>query len=455
MYNLKYIRENTGELRTGLNKRGEGWRLAPILELDEKRRALIAQVEAMKAERNQKSRMIGEIMKARTQKAAVETEKQKLGKVDFGGESILDISDEEVSRLRENVKLVGEEIKRFDEELKEIEEEMDKRITWLPNLPHQSTPVGADESANITVKEWGDKLETYFPLKDHVDLGLDLNILRFDIASKVTGHGFPLYVGKGAALERALINFMLDLHTKDHGFTEINPPLMVNRDSLFATGQIPKLEEDMYRCRDDELYLIPTAEVPVTNMYRDMTLEEKELPLNLCAFTPCFRREAGSYGKETRGFLRVHQFNKVEMVKFVKPETSYEELEKITGYAEKVLELLEVPYRRIELCTGDLGFSAAKCYDLEVWSPANQKYLEASSCSNFEDFQARRAKIRYRPAGGGKAEFVHTLNGSGLATSRLMVALMENNQTEEGTIMVPKALVPYVGFTIIDNPKRD
>jgi len=422
MYSLKYIRENTGELRTGLNKRGEGWRLTPILELDEKRRVLISKVEVMKAERNAKSREIGELMKRK----------------------------ENADELRSAVKEIGDHIKRFDDELKEIEEDMEARIAWLPNLPHSSTPVGPDEKHNVVRKECGEKLEAYFPVKDHIELGASLGILDFETAAKITGHGFALYKGKGAALERALINFMLDLHTKEHGYTEIMPPLMVNRDSLFATGQIPKLEVDMYRCKDDELYLIPTAEVPITNMLREVTLNEKDLPIYYCGFTPCFRREAGSYGKETRGFLRVHQFNKVELVKFVLPQTSYEEHEKLTLNAERVLELLEIPYRRLELCSGDLGFSAAKCYDLEVWSPANKKYLEASSCSNFEDFQAKRAKIRYRSSVGGKTEYVHTLNGSGLATSRLMVALLENNQTEEGTVMVPKALVKWTGFANID-----
>ena len=422
MYKLKYIRDNTAVLRTALNKRGEGYRLTTILELDEKRRVLISSVESMKAERNQKSRAIGEMIKR----------------------------GEDAEEIKASVKSMGDAIKRFDDELKEIEGEMDERISWLPNIPHETTPVGADETGNIVRKEWGEKLEAYFPVKDHIDLGKDLNILDFDRASKITGHGFPLYIGKGAALERALINMMLDLHTREHGYREISPPLMVNRDSLFATGQIPKLEEDMYRCRDDDLYLIPTAEVPVTNMHRNEVFKEKNLPVYYCAFTPCFRREAGSYGKETRGFLRVHQFNKVELVKFVHPDTSYDEHEKLTLNCERVLELLEIPYRRLELCTGDLGFSAAKCYDLEVWSPANDKYLEASSCSSFEEFQARRADIRFKPEDGGKAQYVHTLNGSGLATSRLMVSLLENNQTEEGTVMVPKALVPYTGFSIID-----
>ena len=423
MYSLKFIRENSELLRVSLEKRGEAVRLDPILELDEKRRAILLQVEALKAERNRKSRQIGAMMKS--------------------GEK------DQTDTMRTEVKAFGEEIKRFDEELRAIEAKLNDKISWLPNIPHESTPVGNDESANVEIKQWGEKLEAYFPIKDHLDLGKALGIIDFERAAKVTGSGFPFYIGKGAALERALINFMLDLHTKEHGYTEVFPPFMVNRESLFSTGQIPKLEEDMYRCRDDELYLIPTAEVPITNFHRGETFSEKDLPVNYVGYTACFRREAGSYGKETRGFLRVHQFNKVELVKFVHPDDSYEELEKLTRDSETVLEMLEIPYRRLELCTGDLGFAASKCYDLEVWSPAGEKWLEASSCSNFEDFQARRANIRFKPVEGKKARFIHTVNGSGLATSRLIVALLEHYQTEEGTVMVPKALVPYTGFSII------
>ena len=421
MYQLKYIRDNTDELAEGLRKRSEAGKLEPILHLDEKRRSIISEVEALKAERNASSRQIGDLIKK--------------------GES----PDE----MKAQVKSIGEKIKAFDDELKVIEAEMDEKISWLPNIPHESVPLGKSEADNVERKVWGEHPTFHFPVKDHVDLGKDLGILDFERGAKVAGSGFPLYLGKGATLERALINFMLDLHTKEHGYKETLPPLMVNRESLFGTGQIPKLEEDMYRCRDDELYMIPTAEVPITNMHRDENIPEKNLPIYYAGFTACFRREAGSYGKETRGFLRVHQFNKVEMVKIVHPDTSYEEHEKLTLNAERVLEMLEIPYRRLELCTGDLSFAAAKCYDLETWSPANDKYLEASSCSNFEDFQAKRLNLRYKPSGGGKNPFVHTLNGSGLATSRLMVSLMECNQTEEGTIMVPKVLVPYTGFSVI------
>lgn len=421
MYSLKFIRDNTETLRRGLEKRGDASRLNEIFQLDEKRRKILAEVEILKAERNTKSREIGKIKKQ-------------------GGNT---------DDLQMYVRSLGEKIKGFDEDLKTVEAKLNEAISWLPNLPHEFVPLGKEPSDNVVRREWGEKPEFHFSAKDHLELGASLRILDFERGAKIAGSGFPLYTGRGATLERALINFMLDLHVRQHGYREVFPPFMVNRESLFATGQIPKLEDDMYKCRDDELYLIPTAEVPITNMHRDEIFAERELPVCYAAFTACFRREAGSYGRETRGFLRVHQFNKVELVKFTIPEKSYEELEKLTLDAERVLELLEIPYRRIELCAGDLGFSAAKCYDLEVWSPLEEKWLEASSCSNFEDFQARRARIKYRPEGGGKAQYVHTMNGSGLATSRLMVALLENNQTEEGTIMVPKALVPYTGFAVI------
>ena len=421
MYQLKYIRENSDKLAEGLRKRGESGKLEAILELDEKRRVIISEVETLKAERNASSRQIGEMIK----------------------------KGENADNIRLEVKSIGDKIKGLDDDLKTIESEMDEKISWLPNIPHESVPIGKSEADNVVRKTWGELPNFNHPIKDHVELGKDLGILDFERGAKVAGSGFPLYVGKGAALERALINFMLDLHTKEHGYKEIIPPFMVNRESLFGTGQIPKLEEDMYRCRDDELYLIPTAEVPITNMHREENIPEKKLPLYYAGYTACFRREAGSYGKETRGFLRVHQFNKVELVKIVHPDTSYDEHEKLTLNAERVLEMLEIPYRRLELCTADLSFAAAKCYDLETWSPANEKYLEASSCSNFEDFQAKRLNLRFKPSGGGKNPFVHTMNGSGLATSRLMVSLLECNQTEEGTIMVPKVLVPYTGFAII------
>ncbi|MCK5086960.1 MAG: serine--tRNA ligase, partial [Melioribacteraceae bacterium] len=323
---------------------------------------------------------------------------------------------------------------------------------WVPNLPHESVPVGKTENDNIEVRTWlpeGFTFENEEPILDHVELGKKLNLLDFERGAKISGSGFPVYVGKGATLERALINFMIDYHLDKHSYTEIMPPFLVNEDSMKGTGQIPKMKEDMYHCEKDDLYPIPTAEVPITNMYRSEVLNEDELPIKFVGYSACFRREAGSYGKESKGFLRVHQFNKVEMVKFVKPETSYDELEKLVVDVEDILQALKIPYRIIELCTGDLSFASAKCYDIETWSPAENKWLEASSCSNFVNFQARRSSIRFRQSENKKLDFVHTLNGSGLATSRLMVSLLENYQTPEGKIIVPKVLQKYTGFEII------
>jgi len=324
---------------------------------------------------------------------------------------------------------------------------------WVPNLPHTSVPVGKTADDNVETHRWlpeGFSLELEEPVLDHIELGKKLNILDFERGAKITGSGFPVYVGKGARLERALISFMLDYHIDKHGYTEIIPPLFVNAESMKGTGQLPKMADDMYYTEKDDLYAIPTAEVPITNMHRSEILNEDQLPINYTGYTPCFRREAGSYGADSKGFLRVHQFNKVEMVKFVKPETSYNELDSLVNDVKDILHELEVPYRILELCTGDLSFGAAKCFDIETWSPAEQKWLEASSCSNFESFQARRAKIRYKGKDSKGTEFVHTLNGSGLATSRLMVSIMENYQTPEGKIIVPKVLQKYTGFEIID-----
>jgi seryl-tRNA synthetase len=344
---------------------------------------------------------------------------------------------------------VGEQIKALDDELKEVEVGLEKILHWIPNVPHSSVPIGKDPSSNVEVRQWGKKVIHDFPALNHLEIGEKLNILDFKRGAKITGSGFPLYKGWGARLERALINFMLDLHVKKHGYQEIFPPFVVNAMSMFGTGQLPKMAEDMYYVNLDELYLIPTAEVPVTNIHRDEILDESQLPICYAAYSACFRREAGSYGKETKGFLRVHQFNKVELVKFVHPETSYLEHETLLKNAEEVLQLLEIPYRVIELCSGDLSFAAAKCYDIEVWAPVEGRWLEVSSCSNFEDFQARRANIRFRRGPGTKPEFVHTLNASGVATSRLIVAILENYQTDEGTIRVPKVLRPYLEVDII------
>ena len=317
-------------------------------------------------------------------------------------------------------------------------------------MPHSTTPIGKDATENTEVKTWGEKPEYDFKVLNHVELGERLNILDFPRGGKVTGSGFPVYKGAGATLERALINFMIDFHLKNHNYTEIFPPFMANRDSMFGTGQLPKLADDMYYCEKDELFLIPTAEVPVTNLYRDEILMGDLLPLKYVAYSACFRREAGSYGRETRGFLRVHQFNKVEMVNFVHPDDSERVHENLLNEATEILEALNIPYRVLLLCSGDLSFAAAKCYDIETWSPAEVKWLEASSVSNFMEFQARRANIRFRPEKGAKPQFVHTLNGSGLATSRLMVSLLECNQTDEGTILIPEILIPYMhGQTVI------
>ena len=356
----------------------------------------------------------------------------------------------DATELIEEMRKVSDEIKAIDSELKKVELELENFLLWVPNIPHESVPIGKDKEDNVVVRTWGEIQEFDFEIKDHLTLGKKLGIIDFECGAKLTGSGFPVYIGKGATLERALINFMLDLHIQKHGYVEVFPPFLVNEASMRGTGQIPKLKDDMYYCPEDDLYLIPTAEVPVTNIHRDEILDISELPKKYVAYSACFRREAGSWGRETRGFLRVHQFNKVELVKFTTPESSYDELEALVRDAEEVLQLLNIPYRVVLLCTGDMSFSSAKTYDIEVWSPAEKKWLEASSCSNFEDFQARRMNIRFRRDKKSKPEFVHTLNGSGLATSRLMVALLENYQTPEGKVIVPKVLHKYTGFTIIE-----
>jgi seryl-tRNA synthetase len=424
MLDIKLIRENPDFVRKGLAAKKEKDRIGEILTLDEERRSLIFAVEELKARKNQASAKIPQMKKA----------------------------GEDASALLAEMKGVSDEITAKDKRVTEIEDAINNILAYIPNLPHESVPVGMSAEENVEVRRWlpeGYKFEPEFKVLDHIQLGKKLNILDFERGAKITGSGFPVYKGKGATLERALINFFLDMHINDHGYEEIFPPFLVNRDSMKGTGQIPKMEEDMYFIEKDGLYPIPTAEVPITNIYRDEVLPEKELPVKYAGYSACFRREAGSYGKDSKGFLRVHQFNKVEMVKFVQPETSYDELEKLVKDAEDILQALQVPYRILMLCTGDLSFSAAKCYDIEVWSPAEQKWLEASSCSNFEAFQARRANIKYRKEETKKLEYIHTLNGSGLATSRLMVSLLENCQTPEGTIVIPKPLQKYTGFSII------
>ena len=425
MLDIKFIRENSEIVKQGILNKNEKNTVDLILKVDSKKRELLTRTEELKAKRNSVSQEVGRLKKA--------------------GQNADDIVAE--------MKQVSEDIKRLDEQLRNIDEDLNELILWVPNLPHPSVPVGKSAEDNIETKQWipeGFTFENEYPVLDHIELGKKLNILDFERGAKISGSGFPVYLGKGARLERALINFMLDYHLDKHGYTEIIPPLLVNRDSMRGTGQIPKLEEDMYHCEKDDLFLIPTAEVPITNMHRNEVINESDLPINYTGYTPCFRREAGSYGKDSKGFLRVHQFNKVEMVKFVKPETSYNELNNLVNDVEDILHELKIPYRILELCTGDLSFAAAKCYDIETWSPAEGKWLEASSCSNFESFQARRASIRYRKSEDKKLEFIHTLNGSGLATSRLMVSILENYQTPEGKIVVPKVLQKYTGFTIID-----
>lgn len=424
MFDIRLIRENPEFVKTGLKNKNEKDRVDEVLQLDARRRELILENDQLKAQRNNASAQVGQMKKS-------------------GGDA---------SAIIAEMKTVSDRITQNDGTLRGIEEELDAIMLSIPNLAHSSVPVGKSSEENVEVRHWlpeGFSFDAPEGTLDHVALGKKLDILDFERGTKLSGSGFPLYKNQGATLERSLINFMLDFHLKHHGYNEIFPPFLVNAASMTGTGQLPKMADDMYTIERDGLYPIPTAEVPITNIYRDEILAEKELPIKYVGYSACFRREAGSYGKESKGFLRVHQFNKVEMVKFVKPEHSYDELEALVKDAEDILQALKVPYRILMLCSGDLSFSAAKCYDIETWSPAENRWLEASSCSNFENFQARRANIRYRREDNKKLEFLHTLNGSGLATSRLMVSLLENNQTPEGKIIVPQALQHYTGFKVI------
>ena len=424
MLDIKFIRENPDLVRKGLSNKNAKDIVDEVIALDEERRSFIAKTEDLKAKKNQVSSQIPQLKKA----------------------------GQDTSAIFAEMKRVGDEIALLDGQLNDVESKLEGILRNTPNIAHSSVPVGKTAEDNVEVCRWlpeGFTFENDFKVLDHVELGKKLSLLDFERGTKISGSGFPLYTGKGASLERGLINFMLDFHLQNHGYTEIMPPILVNRESMLGTGQIPKMEEDMYLIEKDGLYPIPTAEVPITNIHREEILQEKDLTIKYVGYSPCFRREAGSYGKESKGFLRVHQFNKVEMVKFAKPDNSYDELEAMVKDAEDILQALNVPYRILMLCTGDLSFSAAKCYDIETWSPAENKWLEASSCSNFEAFQARRANIRFRREETKKNEFIHTLNGSGLATSRLMVSLLENNQTPEGKVVVPKALQKYTGFEII------
>ncbi len=425
MLDIQRIRNEPGVVTAGIKRKGVEVDISEIQELDKQWRELLADTDTLRHQRNKTSQEISQMAKE--------------GK-DF-------------SAIREQMKAIAEEIRNKEETLREIEAAIHEKMLWIPNLPHESAPDGLDPKNNVEIRQWGmDKRTFDYPLKDHLELGEALDILDFPRGSKVAGSGFPLYKGLGASLERALLNFMLDVQVKERGYREVFPPFIVNRDSMVGSGQLPKMEGDMYHCEVDDLFLVPTAEVPITNLHRDEILREEQLPVKYAGYSACFRREAGSYGKDTRGFLRVHQFNKVELVKFVHPEQSYQELESLLADAELILQMLEIPYRVMDLCAGDLSFAASKCYDIEVWAPAEQAWLEASSCSNFEDFQARRMNIRFRPVDSKKTQFVHTLNGSGLATSRLMVALLENFQTDEGTIAVPEVLRPYLGESMIGFP---
>lgn len=429
MLDINVIRQHPEEVAAMLHQRqlaSEEPKLRLLLDFDKERKELVQRSDEQKALRNRVSKEIADIKKR-------------------GGGS----PEELIVRM----KSVSEEIAGMDTLLGRIEEDMENILLALPNKLHPSVPSGRSALDN---QLFGDPVtfthDLDFPLKNHLELGRSLHILDFERGAKVAGAGFPVYTGKGARLERALINFMLDLHTGRHGYTEIFPPFFVNQESLRGTGQWPKFADQVYHMPEDNLYAIPTAEVPVTNLHRGEMLNPGELPISYAAYSACFRREAGSYGKDTRGFLRVHQFNKVEMVKFTRPEESYSALEEIRGHAEAILCALKIPYRVLLLCSGDISANATKCYDIEVWSPAEEKYLEASSCSNFEDYQARRANIRFKPDSKSKPEFVHTLNGSGLATSRLMVSLLEHYQTSEGSVMVPDVLRHYTGFDEIRAP---
>jgi seryl-tRNA synthetase len=421
MLDLKFIRENFASVEAGARKKNAKIDLSPFPILDEKRRGLLKQTEDLKALRNRVSEEISQAKKK-------------------GGDAA-----DKIAEMKE----VGERIKALDDELKTVEEQLYQLQIRIPNLPHDSVPVGKSSEENAVVATHGEIPAFEFAPKNHIELNEKLKLIDFEGGAKVSGSFFVNFKGKGAKLARALINFMLDLHVEKHGYTEVMPPVVVNRQAMFGTGQIPKLEEDMYRIEADDLFLIPTAEVPITNLLANETLRGEDLPIYYTGYTPCFRREAGAYGKDTKGLMRLHQFDKVEMVKFTKPEASYDEHEKLLHNAEEVLQLLDLPYRVLLLCSGDMSFAAAKCYDLEVWAPGIKKWLEVSSCSNFEAFQARRANIRYRPEGGGKLDYVHTLNASGLALPRTIIAIMENYQTDEGTVIVPEVLRKYVGCEIL------
>ncbi len=415
MLDIRFIRENQSVVESALEARGVEADVAHLIKMDDARRNIILKAEQLKAERNALSKKIGQLIKE-------------------GGD---------VEAIKSNVRAMGDEISALDEELRSVDVEIREKLLYIPNLPADDVPIGKDESENPVVRSWGEPRQFHFTPLPHWEIGEKLRLFDFERGAKIAGSGFPLFTGVGAKLERALIQFMLDLHTQEHGYHEVAPPFFCNDHAMTGTGQLPKFAEDMYTMPLDGLYAIPTAEVPVTNLYADEILDQP-LPILHAAYTPCFRREAGAAGKDTRGLQRLHQFDKVEMVKFTTPDSSAEEHEALTANAEEVLKRLGLPYRVIELCTGDLGFSAAKCYDIELWAPGQEKWLEVSSCSNFKDYQSRRANIRYRNE-EGKPAFVHTINGSGVALPRLVIALLEHYQNESGEVALPEVLQPYMG----------
>ena len=421
MLSLKFIRENIDKVKLSLKHKNIDFDLENLFLQDDERRNLIQEVEKLKSERNISTKAIADIKK----------------------------KNEDSTAAIEKMRTVSEKIKFLDQDLKQIENEIENKLLFIPNVYHDSVPVGQTEDDNELVREWGKKPKFTFTPSSHLELSEKHNLFDFKRATKMSGSGFPLYRGIGAKLERALINFMLNLHVEKHGYEELLPPFLTTREATITTGQLPKFKEDMYHIPGDDLYCISTAEVPVTNIHRDEQLEEKNFPYKYTASSACFRREAGSYGKDTRGLLRLHQFNKVELVQFVHPETSYEVLETLLNDAEEVLQSLGLYYRIVTLCTGDLSFSAAKCYDIEIWAPGENKFLEVSSCSNFESFQSRRGNIRFRRSDTNKLDFAHTINGSGVATPRLMVAMLETYQRADGSIEIPKVLVPFMGTDVI------
>jgi len=423
MLDIKFVRANPEKLKEALDKRGYQIDFEEFLSLEKERLALLREIEQKRAIRNSVSQEIARIKKLKS-------------------------DNETIDKLIVEMRKLGDELGSIEEKLREIEDKVQNFLLFLPNIPHHSVPLGKDENENVEIRRWGELPHFDFEPMNHWDIGEILGIIDFERAAKIAGSRFAIMKGMGARLERALINFMLDLHTKK-GYIEVLPPILVNKVSMTGTGQMPKFEEDLFKILDPEFYLIPTAEVPVTNIHREEILSEDDLPIYYVSYTPCFRKEAGSHGKDVRGLIRQHQFNKVELVKFVKPEDSYEELESLTRDAEEVLKMLGLPYRVVALCTGDLGFASAKTYDIEVWLPGQGRYREISSCSNFEDFQARRANIRFRRRDKKGTEFVHTLNGSGLAIGRTLVAILENYQQRDGSVVVPEVLRPYMGIDVI------